>query len=197
MHRVGKEAPILDERVWFEQLYNQYADFLFRIGRRLLSGRDDSVLYDAIQEVYLTLWNKRAELAHHPNIGGWLVEALKLRLQVSNRKLTRQRAHTAYSLNDDEHAVPLEDRVTLSPEQSAILQSHIAQLCALLGEEQAQLFLDYTVYGYRAKDLSAKYGISPSCIWVRIARIKKKLAEHPESFYVFIVLLSGFSTLHQ
>ena len=37
----------MDERVWFEQLYSQYADFLFRIGRRLLTGRDDSVLYDA------------------------------------------------------------------------------------------------------------------------------------------------------
>ena len=50
----------MDERAWFEQTYAEYADFLYRIGRRLLAGRSEDALYDAIQDVFLTMWNKRA-----------------------------------------------------------------------------------------------------------------------------------------
>ena len=76
----------MDERAWFEGAYAQYADFLYRIGRRLLAGRSEDVLCDAIQDVFLTMWNKRAELTAHPNLGGWLVTALKFRLRTDSRR---------------------------------------------------------------------------------------------------------------
>lgn len=187
----------MDEKAWFEQVYAQYADFLFRIGRRLLQGRDEDVLYDAIQDVFLTMWSKRAELTAHPNIGGWLVEALKFRMMAAGRTTARQIPRGALSLDDEEHPVSVEDAAALSPEQSAVLSDHIEQLRALLGDEQAGLFLDYTLHGYKARELGEKYGVSAACIWVRIARIKKKIAQHPEIFYVFSLLLSGFSALRQ
>lgn len=180
----------MDEKAWFEQAYAQYADFLFRVGHRFLSGRSEDVLYDAIQDVFLTMWNKRAELTRHPNIGGWLVEALKYRMLMDSRTVARQ--SRLCSLDDEENPIPVEDTASVSPEQSAVLRDHIDQLRALLGEEQAQLLLDYTLGGYRAKDLAEKYGVSPACVWVRISRLKKKIAQHPEIFYILVVLLSGF-----
>ena len=80
----------MDERAWFEQTYAEYADFLYRIGRRLLAGRSEDALYDAIQDVFLTMWNKRAELMAHPNPGGWLVTALKYRLLSDGRRTARR-----------------------------------------------------------------------------------------------------------
>ena len=180
----------MDERAWFEQTYAEYADFLYRIGRRLLAGRSEDALYDAIQDVFLTMWNKRAELMAHPNPGGWLVTALKYRLLSDGRRTARR--GTALSLDDPENPLPVEDAHAPSPEESAMLESHIDQLRALLGEEQTQLFLDYALNGYTAKDLAARCGVSPECIWVRISRLRKRIAQHPEIFYLVTVLLSGF-----
>ena len=81
----------MDERAWFEGAYAQYADFLYRIGHRLLAGRSEDVLCDAIQDVFLTMWNKRAELTAHPNLGGWLVTALKFRLRTDSRRAAKLR----------------------------------------------------------------------------------------------------------
>ena len=170
----------MDERAWFEQAYAEYADFLYRIGRRLLAGRSEDVLYDAIQDVFLTMWNKRAELTAHPNPGGWLVTALKFRLRTDSRRAAR---HSALSLDDEDNPLPVEDTRSPSPEESAVLASHVEQLRALLGEEQTQLFLDYALH---------RYGVSPECVWVRISRLRKKIAQHPEIFYLVTVLLSGF-----
>lgn len=180
----------MDERTWFEQTYAEYADFLFRIGRRLLAGRSEDALYDAIQDVFLTMWNKRAELMAHPNPGGWLVTALKYRLLSDSRRTARR--GTALSLDDPENPLPVEDAHAPSPEESAMLESHIDQLRALLGEEQTQLFLDYVLGGYSAKELADRLGVSPECVWVRISRLRKKIAQHPEIFYLVTVLLSGF-----
>ena len=63
---------------------------------------------------------------------------------------------------------------------------------ALLGEEQTQLFLDYALHGYTAKDLAKRCGVSPECIWLRISRLRRRIAQHPEIFYLVTVLLSGF-----
>ena len=180
----------MDERAWFEQTYAEYADFLYRIGRRLLAGHSEDALYDAIQDVFLTMWSKRAELMAHPHPGGWLVTALKYRLLSDGRRTSRRGA--ALSLDDPENPLPVEDAHVPSPEESAMLESHIDQLRALLGEEQTQLFLDYVLCGYSAKELASRYGVSPECVWVRISRLRKKIAQHPEIFYLVTVLLSGF-----
>ena len=181
----------MTQEQWFEQTYQQYADFLMRIGRRLLTDGSEDALYDAIQETFLLLWNRREELQSHPNIGGWLVEAVKFRIRGSRAKVTRRALRHAYSL-DEEEAMQPEDSAALSPEQNAVMQNRLEQLRELLGEENAALFIDYTLNGYSAKDLADRYGVSESCVWMRISRMKKKLMEHPEIFYTVLLMLTGF-----
>ena len=67
----------MEERAWFEQVYRQNVDLLFRVGRRLLdSDENPDTLYDMVQEIFLLLWDRRETLKTHPNIGGWLMAAL-------------------------------------------------------------------------------------------------------------------------
>lgn len=186
----------MDNQAWFEEIYNRYADFLYRVGRRFLNSNDDEdILYDAIQESFLALWDKREQLIHHPNIGGWLVEAVKFRILGGRSKTTRRSAHHAFSL-DDENALPMMDLDSLSPEQNAVLVGHIEQLTAILGEENAKLFLAYTLDRRSAQELAAQYSISESCVWMRISRLKKKLSAHPELFYLLVLCLIGFPVLN-
>lgn len=183
----------MSQEQWFENAYQQYADFLMRIGRRLLTDGSEDMLYDAIQDSFLLLWDRREELQSHPNIGGWLVEAVKFRILGSRAKVTRRALRHAYSL-DEEDVLPLEDPLVLSPEQSAVMQDRLDQLRGLLGEENAALFIDYTLNGFSAKDLADRYGVSESCVWMRISRMKKKLTEHPEIFYTVLLMLTGFGS---
>ena len=50
----------MEERAWFEQVYRQNVDLLFRVGRRLLdSDENPDTLYDMVQEIFLLLWDRR------------------------------------------------------------------------------------------------------------------------------------------
>ncbi|MDO5378869.1 MAG: sigma-70 family RNA polymerase sigma factor [Clostridia bacterium] len=185
----------MNEREWFEQLYREYADFLFRIGRRLLDpGENEDLLFDILQEVFLTAWDRRQTLMAHPNPGGWLVEAVKFRIRGSRAKTQRRSLRHARSLDEEGAAPPIADS-SPSPEQNAILRDHLEQLQKLVGEENAGLFVGWVLEGRSAGELAEAYGLSLSCVWMRLSRTKKKLAEHPEIFYIFLVMMTGLSSL--
>lgn len=185
----------MDEREWFEKLYRDNADFLFRIGRRLLSpGESEDVLLDILQEVFLTAWDRRESLMAHPNPGGWLVEAVKFRIRGSRAKTQRRSLRHARSLDEEDAAPPIADSGP-SPEQSAILRDHLDKLEQVVGKENAGLFVGWALEGRSAGELAELYKLSVSCVWMRLSRTKKKLAEHPEIFYIFLVMMTGLSSL--
>ena len=180
---------LMNEREWFESIYEQHADMLFRLGRHLLGGQDDSVLYDLMQDTFLDAWSKRVQLMEHPNIGGWLTLSLKNRAMGMQQKAKRRSLRSAWSL-DDEESAPIADS-TLTPEQEALLEDRVAALRELLGEENAALFMAYAVEGYTARELGERYGLSEDCVWMRISRMKRKLVAHPEIFYAMLLITIG------
>lgn len=182
----------MDERQWFDTLYHQHVDFLYRIGRRLLGGSaGEDQLLDVVQDVFLTAWQKRRELMIHPNPGGWLTQSLKLRCLGTNTKAQRRALRAAYSLDEEDSAAPAAP-ASFSPEQQAILESHKQKIREFLGDDQAELFFAFVLEGRTASELSEATGLSQSCIFMRLARAKKKLAQHPEMFYILLIILSEF-----
>lgn len=184
----------MDERTWFEQVYRQHVDLLYRIGRRLQSPSiDEDALDEILQEVFLTLWDRRDALMNHPNIGGWLTQALKFRVSGRQSKLSRRALHHAYSLDEDD-APPVADGSD-SPETLAALSGHYDALRDLLGEEDARLFLAHVLGGKTVRELSAEYGISESGVSMRLFRLRKKLRAHPEIFYAVLLWAWHFRRL--
>lgn len=179
----------MNEREWFERMYQEHADMLFRLARHLLQGSDDSAVYDLLQDTFLDAWSKRALLSAHPNVGGWLVLSVKNRAAAMAGKAKRRSLRHAYSL-DEEEARPIAD-AAMTPEQEALLQERTAAIRALLGEENAALFLAYTVDGCSARELGRQWGLSEDCVWMRISRMKRKLVAHPEIFYAAMMLMTG------
>ena len=177
------------EREWFEQIYHAHADMLFRLGRHLLGGQDDSMLYDLMQDAFLDAWSKREKLLVHPNIGGWLALSLKNRAMSAQQKARRRGMRNAYSL-DDEESVPVAD-TAMTPEQEALLGDRVAALRELLGEENAALFLAYAVDGCTAREIGRRWNLSEDCVWMRISRMKRKLVAHPEIFYAMLLMAIG------
>ena len=149
----------MEERAWFEQVYRQNVDLLFRVGRRLLdSDENPDTLYDMVQEIFLLLWDRRETLKTHPNIGGWLMAALKFRILGERGRVTRRALRHAYSLDDD-GAAPVSDRA-LSPEERAVFAGHIQAIRRLLKPDMAELFIDYAVNGCTPQQLAQKNGLT-------------------------------------
>jgi len=177
---------------WLEALFNQYYDLLYDVGVHLCKGQPALLdgLYDALQEVFIALWRKRNKLVDHPNIGGWLVVALRFELQARMKKEGRRTKAASYSLDDPDSAPPLADP-TPSIADNLLYKEKIEALKALLGIENTRLFLDYTLGGQSAKQVAVQYGLTESGVWMRISRIKKKIYEHPEMFTLFLWILLG------
>lgn len=175
----------MNEKEWFERIYHEHADFLFRLGKHF-SCADDGALYDLMQDTFLDAWNKRAALMAHPNIGGWLTLSLKNRALAYQHKQRRRGLRSMYSLDEEETPPPADEGMT--PEQAALLKDHLAELEELLGKENAMLFLAYALEGYTAKEIGGRWGLSEDCVWMRISRMKKKLAAHRELFYAMLLL---------
>ncbi|MEG2208263.1 MAG: sigma-70 family RNA polymerase sigma factor [Clostridia bacterium] len=182
----------MSDEQWLEHIWQEHYKLLYDTGRYSLQNDPERMgkLFDDIQEVFLALWKKREKLKDHPNIGGWLVCALRYQLKISATKGYRESAHKAYSI-DDESAPTIADDG--APVDDALLaEEKGAALKQLLGEENAALFIDYTLNGKSAKELAAQYGLNEASVWVRISRIKKKLMQHPEAFYIFLLMMLGF-----
>lgn len=180
----------MSEQEWFEQIYQEYADYLFRLGRHLLgASQGDGELYDLMQDAFMDAWSKRSTLMTHPNIGGWLSLSIKNRAASYQQKRARRGKYAAFSL-DEEDARPAASSA-LTPEREAVVKDRVAAITELLGQENAELFFAYVLEGSSAKELGRRHGLSEDCVWVRISRMKKKLAVHPEIFYAMLLMTLG------
>lgn len=181
----------MSDEEWLEQIWQEHYKLLYDTGRYTLQGQLERMdkLYDDIQAVFLALWKKREKLKDHPNISGWLVRALRFQLKTSARKVYRDASHRAYSM-DDENAPSLED-TKQNVDADLLAEEKRTALKEVLGEDNAEMFIAYTLGNQTAKELAMQYDMSEASVWVRISRIKKKLLQHPEIFYVFLLAMLG------
>lgn len=184
----------MDEREWFERVYRQNAGLLYRVGRRLLSPeQDEDALYDILQDVFLALWDGRRELMAHPNVGGWLMQALKFRVSNARSKQLRRNLRAAYSLDEDD--APAVAAGGETPEELAALAQYMQALCDLLGEDNARLFLAHALQRRTVHELAAERGVSDSCVAMRLFRLRRQIRLHPEIFFSILMIALHFRSL--
>ncbi|MES2734085.1 MAG: sigma-70 family RNA polymerase sigma factor [Bacteroidota bacterium] len=120
--------PITDENAfrWWQALqkgeeqalhalYHMYRDDLFYYARRIVKG--DELILNAIQDLFLRLWNSREKLGEARSVKAYLFSSLRRIL------LSEQKKQFKYSvpLNDDEENSSFAD---FSPEDIIILDEH-------------------------------------------------------------------------
>lgn len=100
-----------DNKLAFGELYNRYWEKLFQFGLSVL--KDEEQVKDIVQDIFLTVWNKRAGLGIK-NPGGYLMASVKhevTRALKKGRLTTSQEAYVATipSLNTTEEQLFLKD----------------------------------------------------------------------------------------
>lgn len=112
----------------FKIIFETYHAALYRNVRKLLHA--DEEVRDVVQEVFLTLWEKRAAINPEGNLGGWLftlsynrsVNYLKQKLR---REILEQSAET---LNADAGAAPEDEDRALFEQQHSLVEAALERL---------------------------------------------------------------------
>ena len=113
-----------DEKEAFDELYRKYHSAIYYNILKLT--RDAIVSEDIVQEVFITLWEKRHELNIQQGISGWLfVVSYNKSISYFKRKLKESLARTALQQNI-ENTTDAENSFTNT--QMSILEKAIEQL---------------------------------------------------------------------
>lgn len=174
---------------WFSDLYERNYILLYRIGRVFL-GYDptqEPLIEDQIQETFIRAWQKRSILKRHPNPDGWLVECFRKCLMNACRKKSRECQYCVFSFDTEDYSVAL-DIDQLSPDEYVKSKEQVELLNRLLGKEDADLFLRYSVYGEKAASIAAEMNISEQAVRMRIFRLKKKILKNRNLFTCLVCL---------
>jgi len=145
LSQIGRD----DERA-FRQLYNQYHQKIYAIGYYLTRSR--TVAEDIVQDVFLKIWDKRAELPEVRHFEGWLKiivknHTLNMLEKAARERLSRkaQAAQAGDAFADTLLAPKLEQK-----EINHLIQKAIDRLPA----QQKKAYLLNKQEGFRAAEIA-------------------------------------------
>ena len=181
----------------FAFLYNKYIHSLYRYGTKIC--QDDSLVKDAIQEVFLDLYMKREKNKTNPeNLKYYLILALRRNLI---KKLKRNRKMTnEYQINGVlfEPVYSIEQTIIKDEEESKQKKQIIDILNQLPAKQKEALYLRYNEameYDAIAKIL----GISVESVRKQVYRALKSIRDTfvNKSFLFWLMFTGGKARIHK
>ena len=181
----------------FAFLYNKYIHSLYRYGAKIC--KDDSLVKDAIQEVFLDLYMKREKNKTNPeNLKYYLILALRRNLI---KKLKRNRKMTnEYQINGVlfEPVYSIEQTIIKDEEESKQKKQIIDILNQLPAKQKEALYLRYNEameYDAIAKIL----GISVESVRKQVYRALKSIRDTfvNKSFLFWLMFTGGKARIHK
>lgn len=156
-----------DEEVFFETLFEQYHRQLFLLALQYL--KDEKLAEDAIQDVFLKVWEKRDELDTSRSVKGFLFTTLKNHVLNMIRNRKRRIANTVEAGNRKPAIVEnTEEEVTLN-EYWQIVEKGIDELPA--GKQK--VFRLRRIQGYTNREVASALQISVTTVKSQLYRATK------------------------
>lgn len=147
----------------FTALYERYWKRMFAMAFLRLERRD--LAEDIVQEVFTTLWQKRAVQKIH-SLEAWLATAIKYQvITLVNRQLSREVLSTILP----------EDSTTDATLDLRFLEQQLALEINKLPEKCRLVFRYSREHDFSNRDISAELGISEKAVEKHITHARKKL----------------------
>lgn len=148
-----------------EALYTLYAPFIFRVLRGM--GVHESLVPDAVQDVFIVVHRRYAEFDHGCHVRTWLYEIAYRTARDYRRK--HRRATTLFVADDREHAV---DRTPArDAEQTETLQL-LARLLDRLDDDKREVLVLTDMEGLTAPEIAQITGASLTAVYSRLRRAR-------------------------
>ncbi|MBC8618861.1 MULTISPECIES: RNA polymerase sigma factor [Parabacteroides] len=167
----------------FELIYKNYADILFRYGIQFTSN--ESLVKDAIHDVYVKLYNDRLRLKTEVNIKFYLFTCLKNHLY---NLLKRELFFDKVDLEEGEYLDPCaEEQVTVTLNQKE-LQQTVRKVLSMLTDRQREIIYYRYMEELSIEEIAILMDMNYQSVQNSIQRSIKKIRESFPVLVVFFIL---------
>lgn len=160
----------------FEYLYNRYWDKMIHFAYQKTADRVEAE--NVVQDVFVSLWNRRAELNITSNIANYLVVSVKYRVIRIFEQQRVQRLHEQESLG----SFDILDNSTQQYLDFDELQQRLEKLIDELPEKPALIFRLSREEGLSHKEIAEQLDISERAVNESLVKTKKSLSANLRSF---------------
>lgn len=143
-------------------------DKIFRIAKRLLNNQEDAE--DAVQEIYLKLWNKRYDLDNYKSY-----EALAL-VTSKNHCIDKLRTKKKIFSDIDLSNIPANNEFVANTEYNDIFK-YIEKAITELPDQQKIIIQLRDIEGFSTEKIKEITGLTDVNIRVNLSRARKKIRE--------------------
>ncbi|RHR38030.1 RNA polymerase sigma factor [Parabacteroides sp. AF18-52] len=167
----------------FELIYKNYADILFRYGIQFTSN--ESLVKDAIHDVYVKLYNDRLRLKTEVNIKFYLFTCLKNHLY---NLLKRELFFDKVDLEEGEYLDPCaEEQVTVTLNQKE-LQQTVRKVLSMLTDRQREIIYYRYMEELSIEEIAILMDMNYQSVQNSIQRSIKKIRESFPVLVIFFIL---------
>ena len=163
------------ERPGFDQLYEQYFDFVWRSLRRL--GVREAALDDAAQDVFVVVHKKLGAFEERSGIKTWLF-GITLKVAATHRRTARRRDADELPGSVADLQSPTPHDVTARAEAVRLLHS----LLDSLADERREVFVMMELEQMSAPEVAETLGVSSNTVYSRLRKARSEfesaLARH-------------------
>ncbi|RDC56657.1 RNA polymerase sigma-70 factor [Pedobacter chinensis] len=160
----------------FENLYNRYWDRLLYFANQKTGDRVDAE--NIVQDVFVSLWNRRSELQITSEIAHYLVVSIKYRVIRLFEKQRTQRLNEEKSLS----SFDILDNSTQQYLEFDELKQRLEKLICELPEKSAIIFRLSREDGLSHKEIAGQLDISERAVNDSLVKTKKSLSVSLRSF---------------
>lgn len=153
----------------YTEIYNRYNSLLYRHAYKKTG--DPSAAQDVIQDVFLTLWNKKEEIDETSNLSGYLYTAIRNKiLNLFAQKKVRDRYEDSV-LQFTEKGVTLTDHLIREKQLAELIEKEIGAM----PEKMREIFVLSRRQHLKNKEIAEKLGISEHTVATQLKRALKFL----------------------
>jgi RNA polymerase sigma factor (sigma-70 family) len=190
-----------DELVWcrfkdgserdFAVLFERYGNLLLNYGLTVESDRD--LVKDAIQELFITLWQQRQQLATVNSVKFYLISSLRRSLLRQKKSLRRERTdQEAYWLTNNDAAPPADSPLLVSEQttaQARVLTEAVNQLPKRQREAIFLRFYEAMSYDDIGIIMSLNYQVVRNLVHRAVKSLRGQLTRFRPVFFDALLLV--------
>lgn len=167
----------------FELIYRRYADVLFRYGIQFTAN--ESLVKDAIHDVFVKLYNDRHRLKTEVNIKFYLFTCLKNRLY---NLLKRELFFDKIDLEENEYLDPgAEEQVTTALKQSELRET-VQKVLSMLTDKQREIIYYRYIEELSIEEVAILMNMNYQSVQNSIQRSLKKIRETFPVLAIFFII---------
>ncbi|MEM8506993.1 MAG: RNA polymerase sigma-70 factor [Bacteroidota bacterium] len=168
--KLTSRYPDFKNPIGLKLIYEQYAPKLYNYALRF--SKDEQMAKEVVQEVFVTLWEKRDSITIEGNLEAYLVKLAKFKLIDHHRKIKRlEKLYASVKVNESEALTP-EDHLAYEGTKATIFN-----IFKGLPKKAQRIFLLSRKAGMTNKEIATNLNISEKTVEYHIKKSLKRFRD--------------------